>query len=267
MMLIRTVAAVIAAFCMHTANAATNHLINGSFESPGDTLAPDKYILLSGGDTRITGWITVLNGVEYDDISFPGIGTAHNPFLGIAHDGRYSVDLNPGTLTGGGIQQTFPTVSGKNYTATFHLASTTIGGRTGIGNVTATAAGITNTFSVTNQNDFLLWSAKTFEFTALSAITTLRLSSSDNPLTHVAQIDDVSVIESPTNATTSIGFHPGITVTGTVGKTYVIEYSETLGNPTWKKLQYLKMDTPTRQWFDTTSGGNTNRFYRVIEVP
>ena len=79
------------------AQAATNLFVNASFETPRV-----NYQELSGGSTVITGWTTVLSGVEHFNVAANGVGAAA--------DGVMAVDLANFTfLTGGGLEQAVAT--------------------------------------------------------------------------------------------------------------------------------------------------------------
>src|SRR5512146_607889 len=87
---------------------------NGSFENGSG--APASLATLGPGDTSITGWTVTGNGIDW-------IGTYWAPA-----NGTYSLDLSAGAA--GGIEQTFDTVAGHNYSVTFALAGNGGGGST-----------------------------------------------------------------------------------------------------------------------------------------
>jgi len=63
--------------------------------------------------------------------------------------------------------------------------------------------------------------------------------------------------------------YPGITVTGTVGYTYVIQSNPDLSNTTgWTTVAILTLFQPVELWVDinnnATSPTNQHRFYRVL---
>src|SRR5262249_30528293 len=67
---------------------------NGSFENPP---VPGGYEYVPGGLTTISGWQTILTGVERFDPQIYGAG--------VASDGSLTLDLNTDVGAGGGIQQ------------------------------------------------------------------------------------------------------------------------------------------------------------------
>jgi hypothetical protein len=60
--------------------------------------------------------------------------------------------------------------------------------------------------------------------------------------------------------------YAGIKITGTVGKTYSIQYVNDLAQTNnWIVLTNLILTTPELLWFDLTLPGQPKRFYRVIK--
>lgn len=97
-------------------SAQADLIVNGSFEesnlNPGSAWIP-----MGGGNTAITGWTTIGAGIDY-------MGT-----ILAASDGSRSIDLN-NVSSGGGIAQTFATISGWLYTVEFDLSANMYGGPT-----------------------------------------------------------------------------------------------------------------------------------------
>ncbi len=97
-------------------SAQADLIVNGSFEE--SSLNPGSaWIPMGGGNTAITGWTTIGAGVDY-------MGTVL-----AASDGSRSIDLN-NVSSGGGIAQTFSTISGWLYTVEFDLSANMFGGPT-----------------------------------------------------------------------------------------------------------------------------------------
>ncbi len=70
----------------------------------------------------------------------------------------------------------------------------------------------------------------------------------------------------------SLGLYPGLTIEGTVGKTFGIQYTTNVTDTNyWTTLTTVTLTQPTQLWMDTnanvSSGSNPQRFYRVIAVP
>jgi hypothetical protein len=173
------VLASLCAFSALPAQAATNLLTNGSFELPTGT----GYASLLGGNTTITGWTTVLNGVEW----FNATG------YGGAADGVMIVDLANYTYTGGGIEQSFATVAGQAYDLNFSLGTMQASGRDGTAHIDVIVAGGTTGFDVVNHTGSLVWTPVTLNFTAIGTTTTLRFTNTQNPNLHFANVDAASV--------------------------------------------------------------------------
>ena len=166
--------------------ATANLIVNGSFEDPP---VPGGYEYVPGGLTTITGWSTIFTGVERYD---PGIYGA-----GSASDGVLLIDLNTDDfVAGGGIEQTISTIIGQYYLLTFDLGTWLGYGRSGSGNVTASAAGTNQSFSVQNLNPTTAWTAQSLQFTASSAATLVSFTNFDIPRENFSLIDNIFVTES-----------------------------------------------------------------------
>lgn len=68
---------------------------------------------------------------------------------------------------------------------------------------------------------------------------------------------------------TSLGLYPGVTLSGVVGKTYVIQSATDVAQTNWTTVTNLTLTQPEELWLDstvdTTSPSNPRRFYRVSE--
>jgi hypothetical protein len=67
----------------------------------------------------------------------------------------------------------------------------------------------------------------------------------------------------------SLGMYPGLTVTGTVGYTYIIQATSDLSNTnSWTTVESLTLVEPIQLWVDTTvnvlSPANPHKYYRVL---
>jgi hypothetical protein len=70
----------------------------------------------------------------------------------------------------------------------------------------------------------------------------------------------------------SLGMYPGVTVSGVVGYTYIIQGNPDLTNTNgWTNLAELTLMQPLQLWvdvnIDTTNPTNRQRFYRVLPGP
>jgi Protein of unknown function (DUF642)/PEP-CTERM motif len=170
----------------HQAQAA-NLFVNGSFETPNVS-----YQALLGGSTAITGWTTVLSGVEHFNPGAYGVGSAA--------DGVMVVDLANFTyLNGGGLEQAVATTPGQRYDVSFAAGNSLSSGRTGTGIIKVTLDGSTtlsfNTAVATSAA--MAWETRSFSFVATGASTLVRFWNDQNPNLYFADLDAVSVQLSP----------------------------------------------------------------------
>jgi hypothetical protein len=175
--------AAIAACALLLADAqATELLVNGSFESP-----QVSYSRYGAGSTAITGWTTVLSGVEAFSPSALGFGAAA--------DGLMVVDLANYTFSAGGLEQTVATVPGQAYDVGFFAGNSLSSGRTGTGIVKVTIDGTTtlqfDTAVATSAT--LAWAARSFSFVATDDATTIRFWNDQNANQYFALLDGVGV--------------------------------------------------------------------------
>lgn len=160
---------------------ADNLLVNPGFELP----AGNSYVALLGNSTAITGWKTVLSGVEW----FNAV-----PYGGAA-DGVMIVDLaNYTYLNGGGIEQTFATEAGRTYDLAFSLGTLAGYGRDGTAHIDVTVAGNTTGYDLVNYTAHTAWTPVSLSFQATGATTTLRFTNTQNPNLHFAYVDGVSAV-------------------------------------------------------------------------
>ena len=135
----------------------SNLIVNGSFEQmgSGDT---------NGGSTAITGW--TVTGSDIDRVASSGWQTA---------DGTYSLDMNG--FHPGGVQQTFATIAGVQYTVGFSLSKNP--GNSTYATLQASAAGTTQdyTYNLANSGTNMKWSQQILSFTATGSSTTLEFKS------------------------------------------------------------------------------------------
>lgn len=190
---------------MVVAPAHANLLVNGSFEAPGcngncilDTPAEAVYI---------TGWTTFLSGVEYGNA-----GSA-------AADGVMVVDLANYVYGNGGLRQSFATTAGQSYELVFMAGNVTDSGRTGDGEIRVQVAGVDQTFvTATASNSVYAWKTVQLSFTALSDMTTLSFSDSQNSFTHVALLDGVRLTSAVPEPQTAVRMLTGLSAFGLMGR-------------------------------------------------
>jgi len=170
------------------AHATPVAFVNGSFESPGiGYQAPG-----GGNGSAISGWTTVLSGVEHYNSSAYGLGPAA--------DGLMAVDLAYVTsMAGGGIEQALATVAGGSYEVSFFAGNSRSAGRDGSGVVHVTIDGASTLDFATPValTGLTVWEQRSFRFTAADSSTVIRFWNDQNPLLHFALIDGVSAGVSP----------------------------------------------------------------------
>jgi hypothetical protein len=168
-------------------NSSAQELItNGSFEQG---VTPYEY--LPNGDTRLTGWDVVLDGVEL--FSQWDVNSSTSVWHGFA-----AIDLAPVTFTGGGgIRQTIATQIDATYTVSLRTSTSNFNGRLGYGTLAVWIVSGSTTWNpywtITNYSNDLNWEHKTSKFTATDTSTTIWLYTYDDPLKHFVFIDGVSV--------------------------------------------------------------------------
>lgn len=177
-----------AGLCTAGASQATSLFTNGSFESP-----LIGYASLGPGSTAITGWTTVLSGVEFYNA---GSSAAHGVMV---------VDLANYIYTGGGLEQAIATTAGQRYDVSFFAGNTASSGRDGTGIVKVTLDGSTtlqfNTAVATSAA--YVWAERSFSFVATGSSTTIRFWNDQNPYAHFALIDGVSAAPAVPEPTTA----------------------------------------------------------------
>jgi hypothetical protein len=174
MITLRLVTLAMTVFVFAAVHVRANMITNGSFENTNNTFVGDinRVDELNSGSSVISGWTTT-NGVPTAWIE------NGNPYNIPAADGQFFLDLTGYTDFGtyGGVTQSFATVAGTSYVATFDLG---YGGDSGFFggpvSVRATAAGVSNTFtSGTGFPNPAVWDLETFRFTANSSMTQLTI--------------------------------------------------------------------------------------------
>lgn len=169
-------------------------LTNGSFELPVSN--GDNQIIAGGDSTSITGWTTLLSGVErFGPPTFA---------LGAAADGTIVIDICPSTFTGGGITQTFATTPGMEYVLNFQAGTANSFGRTGDYISTVSVGNMIQQFSGVNLSSTIVWETFTVPFTAQDAATTVTFTNGQNANTHFSFIDAASVTVVPEPGTAGL---------------------------------------------------------------
>lgn len=178
--------------------------------------------------------------------------------------GIYSLDLN-GTLSPGGIQQTFDTISGLTYQVTFALAGNPNWGpnylmQVSTGNTTQDYA------SVATAN----WSNRTFVFTAVSQATTLTfidITPGGSLMRGGPTLDDVRITKVPAFTEPFGWSEEGCKlslVLPTNGNCSVEAATNLAGDLViWEELTNFVISGTSVQFTDSAATNNIIRFYRL----
>ena len=165
-----------------TVIAAALPFQNGSFETGG--AVPCNTFNIPAGSTLITGWTVTVGNIDWLGAPVPACGWQ-------ASNGGASLDLVGSGAGGvGGIQQTFDTIPGRNYTVLFDLAGN-FGAAPVVKPLAVTVNGVTTnfTFDTTGATGTNMgWVTRSVQFTATSTSTTLTF------------VSDVSTLGSGLNA-------------------------------------------------------------------
>jgi hypothetical protein len=74
-----------------------------------------------------------------------------------------------------------------------------------------------------------------------------------------------SVTVQPAPATLDIAMYAGLTIGGSLGGTYSIEYTTNLHEPViWLPLESVTLTNSSHLWFDVESANKATRYYRVL---
>jgi hypothetical protein len=166
--------------------ARADLIVNGSFEQPP---VASGYEYVPGGNVTISGWQTILTGVERFD---PSIYAA-----GFAQDGLLALDLNTDFGVGGGIQQTIATTAGETYLLSFYVGTWENAARNGTGHVTVDAGSFSGSFSVANHSPTVAWTPFSASFTASGPSTLVKFTNFSMPSEDFSLLDNVSVAAIP----------------------------------------------------------------------
>ncbi len=169
-------------------------IVNGSFEPTGGI---GSYLALPGGSAAIPGWTTTDTGVEWFDPAAFGYAPAPS--------GSYVVDIANYTFSAGGIMQTIPTVPGQIYTIYFNLGTHRASGRDGTCEITVTADGQDQTYSMTNTGSQILFLPMSYSFSADDTGATLSFRCLQNANYHFAYLDGIAAAGPVPSTGTALG--------------------------------------------------------------
>jgi choice-of-anchor C domain-containing protein len=183
-------------YAVYDGQLSENLLINGSFEA-NSIAQPEAFIDLLEGSAEITGWVVTTGGIDYTSSGY--WQTA---------EGIWSVDLNG--FVPGGIAQTFATTPGAKYEVTYDLTGNPgrpFGEPPDEYRMRVSAAGADElvAYPFAGQSfEAMGWGPRRWEFTAVSAMTTLEFRSlTEGPDPRVGPVlDNVSVRKASENQST-----------------------------------------------------------------
>ena len=166
-------------FCLNPIKGQV--IFNGDFEE-AEINPENSFIELFIGNTSINNWTVETGSIDY-------IGS-----LWKASEGTHSIDLNG--LQSGTIAQSFNTRINQIYCVNFDLAGNPFGARTlKILNVSIANFTLDYTFDVSDYSSQNMgWKTRSFEFTAIDTISSIRFSSLV-PRNAGPAIDNVQLLE------------------------------------------------------------------------
>ena len=182
-----TIAALASLATAGAANAATELVVNGSFES--DVIS-SPYAQLS----TITGWTSSVSGNTAFELQKGATQGGLSGFNPVAADGMQYLELNTESLSS--TSQTLATTAGSNYTLSFAYSGRpdTPGGANSLMNVYWGSTLLTPTSLIGNTGG--VWQSYSQNLTALGSSTVLRFESIGpvSAPTYGSYLDNVSVM-------------------------------------------------------------------------
>ena len=182
-----TIAALASLVTAGAANAATELVVNGSFES--DVIS-SPYAQLS----TITGWTSSVSGNTAFELQKGATQGGLSGFNPVAADGKQYLELNTESLSS--TSQTLATTAGSNYTLSFAYSGRpdTPGGANSLMNVYWGSTLLTPTSLIGNTGG--VWQSYSQNLTALGSSTVLRFESIGpvSAPTYGSYLDNVSVM-------------------------------------------------------------------------
>lgn len=241
-----TLLAVIAAFGLHA--DAQNLIQNGSFESP--VIASNTVAIAIPTSWQGNASARIINGnYAFPDLQGPQEG---QQFASVGNDGVQAI-----------ISQDFTIEDSGTYMLTWFESAGNAPGFTSPYSVTVLvgASVVTNMNRVVSAN--ATWISCSLQLTLTPGTYTLKFSSlQPTPGGLSTQLDNVAIVQQPE---LNVNLYAGITITGQTNATYQIQYSNNLGNPTnWMTLTNLTLPSSPYLFFDASSAGQPQRFYRAL---
>jgi hypothetical protein len=238
---------------LHGQGVGPSVVLNGGFESPG--LPPGQDILyLTNGSTYVSGWTVIDDGVGQPP--FYGNTDLNDAVL----NGEYGLVLNQES----GIKTTFRAQVGAFYELSLWLRPDDCPGCQTPAPLRVTISGNATPLPIVSG-----WSFQTLQFYASNSVNTLELF---NPASRSDYkrwtLDDVAIREVP-GAVMGARLQPVVTVEGTVGARYQIQWASNLNAPIWTTLTNIVLSNSPSFFLDTNSfnpGAPPQRVYRAVRV-
>jgi len=207
---------------------------------------PDNYNLILSSPDGIT-WQFNSMPIPPDDASFSGIVYGNGVFVATAYD----TSLGSEVLASGNLVNWTSSVIQNTNDLPLHFLPVAFGGNQFI------TACVTNTFTSSDGYTWVtnsLQSANAFAFGQGTFMA--------STLGCIYRSGVFATNSSPT--TLGISTYPGVTINGTAGAVYQIQYSTDLN--AWQTLTNFMLPFSSYLWIDTSSPVTGQRFYRSIQL-
>jgi hypothetical protein len=248
---------------------AQNLLTNPSFDLGSFTDRGDGFQILSNGSTTITGWTVINDSLAWG--KYPN--SAPNVHPAIPRDGTFFLDLQGDGLQGtpfGGVSQSIATIAGRKYVLRFHLGTQQDAGSPAThGPISVNASAGTTTAPFTFNpvgTTGSQWQEFKLVFVAQGASTLISITGQSTAGGAYIGLDHTSVVEvlDPTLTIAPMTGLAKLTLTGSVGSTYRIEWSHDMSALSWSPLVDLTLATASQEHTDPASPVSIGRrFYRA----
>jgi hypothetical protein len=249
---------------------------NGSFELPGHGQLPDPTALvyplsdgvrfggwtawfkeMPAGDSGIAGWAVGGGGIDYFVNCGPLISWPS------ASEGEYFIDLVQNSSgQGGSVSQLVTGLqAGISYYVFFDVYQ---GGLSAGTTITAKGGSVTRAILNTIPER---WQTHSLKFTATNASTTVSFATPATGALNISVYLDNVRISTLSNAPVTLAPKKflGVSVGGVLGKTYRIEYSDSLPAASWTFFTRVTLTNNPTWVYDEITPISAKRFYRSVE--
>ena len=246
---------------------AQNLLTNPSFELGNFVDRGDGFQILGSGSTAMTGWTVVNDTLAWG--KYPNSAPNVHPVIPL--DGTFFLDLQGDGVQGapfGGVSQTITTVVGRKYVLKFHLGTQQdVGSPATHGpiSVTASAGATSSPFTFNATGTGTQWQEFKLVFVAQATSTAISIIGQSTAGGAYIGLDHTSVVEvkEPTLGIDRVAGLPRLTLTGSIGSSYRIEYSDDMSAGSWSKLVDITLATLSQTHSDAAAPPLGRRFYRA----